>query len=111
MAHKKLIRFAELDTFENVLQFPKNIKGQWNEFFKNKNCIVVELACGKGEYAVGLGNLYPHKNFIGIDLKGNRIWVGAKKALENGLSNVAFLRTQIDQVDRKSTRLNSSHTV
>ena len=99
MAHKKLIRFAELDTFENVLQFPKNIKGQWNEFFKNKNCIVVELACGKGEYAVGLGNLYPHKNFIGIDLKGNRIWVGAKKALENGLSNVAFLRTQIDQVD------------
>ena len=99
MAHKKLLRFAELETFENVLQFPKNIKGRWNEFFKNKNWIVLELACGKGEYAVGLGNLYLHKNFIGIDLKGNRIWVGAKKALENGLSNVAFLRTQIDQVD------------
>ncbi len=99
MAHKKLIRFAELETFENVLQFPKNIKGKWSEFFKNENPIVLELACGKGEYAVGLGNLYSNKNFIGIDIKGNRIWVGAKKALENKLNNVAFLRTQIDQVN------------
>ena len=99
MGHKKLIRFAELETFENVLQFPKNIKGKWNEFFKNERPIVLELACGKGEYAVGLGMLYPQKNFIGIDLKGNRIWVGAKKALENNLHNVAFLRTQIDQVN------------
>jgi len=99
MAHKKLIRFAELETFPNVLQFPKNIKGKWNEFFKNQNLIVLELACGKGEYAVGLGFLHPEKNFIGIDLKGNRIWVGAKKALENNLHNVAFLRTQIDQVN------------
>ena len=99
MGHKKLIRFAELETFDNVLQFPGNIKGKWAEFLKNKNPIVLELACGKGEYAVGLGALYPQKNFIGIDIKGNRIWVGAKKALENKLHNVAFLRTQIDQVN------------
>ena len=99
MAHKKLIRFAELETFDNVLQFPKNIKGKWSEFFKNENPVILELACGKGEYAVGLGMLYPQKNFIGIDIKGNRIWVGAKKALENKLHNVAFLRAQIDQVN------------
>jgi tRNA (guanine-N7-)-methyltransferase len=99
VAHKKLIRFAELETFPNVLQFPKNIKGKWNEFFKNENPIVLELACGKGEYTVGLGSLYPGKNFIGIDLKGNRIWVGAKKALEKTLHNVAFLRTEIDKVN------------
>jgi len=99
MAHKKLIRFAELETFDNVLQFPKNIRGKWSAFFKNENPIILELACGKGEYAVGLGMLYHQKNFIGIDIKGNRIWVGAKKALENKLRNVAFLRTQIDQVN------------
>ena len=99
MAHKKLIRFAELETFDNVLQFPKNIKGKWKEFFKNENSIILELACGKGEYAVGLGHLHSLKNFIGIDIKGNRLWVGAKKALENKLNNVAFLRTQIDQVN------------
>jgi tRNA (guanine-N7-)-methyltransferase len=98
MGQKKLQRFAELETFPNVLQFPKNISGKWHSFFKNNNLVILELACGKGEYAVGLGQLYPHKNFIGIDLKGNRIWVGAKKALQQGLSNVAFLRTQIDQV-------------
>jgi tRNA (guanine-N7-)-methyltransferase len=99
MAHKKLIRFAELETFSNVLQFPKNIEGRWSEFFKNNNPILLELACGKGEYAVGLGTLCPDKNFIGIDLKGNRIWVGAKKALQNNMQNVAFLRTEIDQVN------------
>jgi len=99
MAHKKLIRFAELETFENVLQFPKNIKGKWSEFFNNENPIILELACGKGEYAVGMGMLYPQKNFIGIDIKGNRIWVGAKRALENKLHNVAFLRTQIDELN------------
>ena len=99
MAHKKLIRFAELETFDNVLQFPKNIRGKWSAFFKNENPIILELACGKGEYAVGLGMLYQQKNFIGIDIKGNRIWVGAKKALENKLHNVAFLRAQIDQVN------------
>ena len=99
MGHKKLFRFAELETFPNVLQFPKNMKSKWNDFFKNGNKIILELACGKGEYAVGLGMLYPDKNFIGVDLKGNRIWVGAKKALQNNLPNVAFLRTQIDHVN------------
>jgi tRNA (guanine-N7-)-methyltransferase len=99
MGQKKLLRFAELNTFQNVLQFPENMTGKWNSFFKNENPIALELACGKGEYAVGLGQLHPNKNFIGIDLKGNRIWVGARKALQNNLDNVAFLRTQIDQVN------------
>ena len=98
MGQKKLQRFAELKTFPNVLQFPENMKGKWNAFFKNKNPIILELACGKGEYAVGLGELFPQKNFIGVDLKGNRIWVGAKKALQNHLNNVAFLRTEIDKI-------------
>ena len=98
MGQKKLVRFAELETFPNVLQHPEEMKGRWNEFFKNNNPIILELACGKGEYAVGLGQLYPEKNFIGVDQKGNRIWVGAKKALQLQLNNVGFLRTQIDNV-------------
>lgn len=97
MGQKKLLRFAELNTFPNVLQYPKDMAGNWNVFFKNNNPIILELACGKGEYAVGLGQLHPDRNFIGIDLKGNRIWVGAKKALQQNLTNVAFLRTEIDQ--------------
>lgn len=96
--HKKLIRFAELNNMENVLEFPTNMAGKWKRFFKNENPVTLELACGKGEYAVGLGELYPQRNFIGIDLKGNRIWVGAKKATQKDLKNVAFLRTQIDQI-------------
>jgi tRNA (guanine-N7-)-methyltransferase len=99
MGQKKLLRFEELNSFSNVLQFPKDITGRWNNFFKNNNPVTLELACGKGEYAIGLAQLYPQRNFIGIDLKGNRIWVGAKKALQNDLNNVAFLRTQIDQVN------------
>jgi tRNA (guanine-N7-)-methyltransferase len=99
MGQKKLIRFAELNTFSNVLQFPEDIKGKWNEFFKNNNPITLELACGKGEYAVGLGQLYPDHNFIGVDQKGNRIWVGAKKAMQQQLHNVAFLRIQVEQVN------------
>ena len=98
MGQKKLIRFEELKTFPNVLQYPEGIAGNWNVFFKNNNPVILELACGKGEYAIGLARLYSGKNFIGIDLKGNRIWVGAKKALEQNLSNAAFLRTQIDKV-------------
>ncbi len=98
MGQKKLVRFAELKTFSNVLQYPEGIKGKWNEFFHNNNPVTLELACGKGEYAVGLGKLYPQKNFIGIDQKGNRIWVGAKKAIQLGLANVGFLRTQIDRI-------------
>jgi tRNA (guanine-N7-)-methyltransferase len=98
MGQKKLVRFEELKGFSNVLQFPEGMAGKWDGFFNNTQGITLELACGKGEYAVGLGLLYPERNFIGIDLKGNRIWVGAKKALQNQLTNVAFLRTQIDQV-------------
>jgi len=98
MAQKKLQRFAEIKTFSNVLEYPESIKGKWKKFFNNSNPITLELACGKGEYAVGLGSLHPNKNFIGIDIKGNRMWVGAKKALDEGLNNVAFLRTQIQKL-------------
>lgn len=100
MGQKKLIRFEEIKGFNNVLQFPENMAGNWKDFFGNAHPITLELACGKGEYAVGLGQLYPDQNFIGVDLKGNRIWVGARKALQQQLHNVAFLRTQIDQVDK-----------
>lgn len=104
----KLKRFKENETFDNVIQplredavagnFP--LKGKWNsDFFKNSNPIVLELGCGKGEYSVGLAKHYPGKNFIGIDIKGARFWRGAKTALENGLKNVAFLRTQIELID------------
>jgi tRNA (guanine-N7-)-methyltransferase len=98
MGQKKLVRFAELASFPNVLQFPQDMAGKWKAFFKNEHSLTLELACGKGEYAVGLGRMYPSRNFIGIDLKGNRIWVGAKKALQENLSNIAFIRTQIDLV-------------
>ena len=81
-----------------MLQYPEDMAGKWNDFFKNANPVILELACGKGEYAVGLGQLYSQKNFVGIDQKGNRIWVGAKKALQDNLINVGFLRTKIDQV-------------
>ena len=100
MGHKKLIRFEEIRHFPNVLQHPPGMPGKWNSFFGNANPLTLELACGKGEYAVGLGSLYPNRNFIGVDLKGNRIWVGAKQALQDGLSNVAFLRTQIEKLDQ-----------
>jgi len=98
MGQKKLIRFEELKTFPNVLEFPENMQSKWSEFFQNKNDIILELACGKGEYAVGLGRLFASKNFIGIDIKGNRIWKGAKTALNEELKNVAFLRIQIDKL-------------
>ena len=98
MAQKKLIRFEEIKSFPNVLEHPQNMKNAWNDFLKNLHPIILELACGKGEYAVGLGRMHPNKNFIGVDLKGNRIWRGAKTALEAGLTNVAFLRTEIDQI-------------
>lgn len=98
MGQKKLIRFEAIKGFENVLEYPKEMKGKWSGFFKNDNPITLELACGKGEYSVGLGRLYPQRNFIGIDIKGNRIWRGAKTALEEGLHNVAFLRSHIDKI-------------
>lgn len=99
MGQKKLIRFAAIETFKNVLQHPKNMAGNWKEFFGTKNPITLELACGKGEYSVGLGEQHPDRNFIGVDIKGNRIYIGAKRALEKGLSNVAFLRAQIVQLN------------
>ena len=99
MGHKKLIRFEELRTLKNVLQYPEGMGGKWNDFFKNTRPIVLELACGKGEYAVGLARLHPGKNFIGVDIKGNRIWVGAKRAQHMNLENVAFLRIQIDHIN------------
>lgn len=98
MAQKKLKRFGEIKTFSNVLEYQQDIKGKWRDFFGNKNEIVLELACGKGEYTTGLAQIYPGKNFIGVDIKGNRLWVGAKYALKNGLENVAFLRTEIDKI-------------
>jgi tRNA (guanine-N7-)-methyltransferase len=98
MGQKKLIRFEAIKGYENVFEYPLNAKGTWNTFFKNDNPITLELACGKGEYAVGLGKMHPNRNFIGIDIKGNRIWRGATNALELGLTNVAFIRSLIDKV-------------
>lgn len=103
----KLKRFRENDTFANVLQPDRedvkndlfDLKGKWNTFFKNDNPIVLELGCGKGEYTIGLAKQNKDKNFIGVDIKGARFWRGAKTALEDDLSNVAFLRSQIELVD------------
>lgn len=95
MAQKKLQRFADIKTFANVLEYPENMQGRWHVFFKNTQPVVLELACGRGEYTVGLSRLFPENNFIGVDIKGNRIYIGAKKCLDEKLSNAAFLRTQI----------------
>ncbi len=110
----KLMKFAEMRSFSNVFQNfdprePKligannreiDLKGNWNKLhFHNNNPIVLELACGRGEYSLGLAKLYPGKNFIGVDIKGARIWRGATNAKEENLHNVAFLRTRIEQVD------------
>lgn len=109
MGKGKLAKFAEMETFRNVFQYPYSVvdnvpfkmKGHWREeYFHNDHPIVLELGCGKGEYTVGLGRRYPEKNFIGVDIKGARMWTGAKQALEEGLSNVAFLRTSIEIIDR-----------
>lgn len=81
-----------------MLQYPEGIAGNWHKHFNNHHSLVLELACGKGEYTVGLARLYPQKNFTGVDVKGNRIWVGAKKALSENLVNVAFLRAQIERL-------------
>ncbi len=100
----KLQKFAEFDTFDNcfTLFFENSkqglpLKGKWHEtYFKNKNPIVLELGCGKGEYTLGLAQKYSAKNYIGVDIKGNRIWHGAKEAVESKLKNVGFVRTRID---------------
>ena len=103
----KLKRFKENETFANVFQPTREevieglpLKGKWaQEFFKNDNPIVLELGCGKGEYTVELAKRFPEKNFIGIDIKGARFWRGAKTAVESGLDNVAFIRTQIELLE------------
>ncbi|MBE8722838.1 tRNA (guanosine(46)-N7)-methyltransferase TrmB [Sphingobacterium pedocola] len=101
MGKDKLRKFAEVATFKNVVQLDAGLgyKGKWSsEFFGNDKPLVLELACGKGEYTVNLAKLFPERNFIGIDYKGNRIWRGAKTALEEGIANVGFLRIQIEKI-------------
>ena len=122
MGQKKLIKFAAIKAYENVLEYPQDMQGKWNSFFdalgKDTSPIdfakltlskltisdelalakplTLELACGRGEYAVGLGRMFPEQNFIGVDLKGNRIWKGASIANKEGLKNIAFVRSQIE---------------
>ncbi len=129
MGQKKLIKFAAIKAYENVLEYPQDMQGKWAAFFEalNKDIspidiatlaktenvalsnnpdssnqiatnkpLTLELACGRGEYAVGLGRMFPDQNFIGIDLKGNRIWKGASIANKEGLKNIAFVRSQIE---------------
>ena len=105
----KLKRFKENEIFRNVIQPDRDelekdlfyLKGSWNKlYFKNDKPIVLELGCGKGEYTIHLANLNPQKNFIGIDIKGARFWRGAKTALEDKMNNVAFVRAQIELIDR-----------
>jgi tRNA (guanine-N7-)-methyltransferase len=107
MVKKKLQRFTDMEAFSNVVQpafnevFGKDypLKGNWNRlFFKNENPIVLELGCGKGEYTIGLARRFPKMNFIGIDIKGSRMWKGARTALSEHLDNVAFLRTHIEMI-------------
>jgi tRNA (guanine-N7-)-methyltransferase len=98
MGQKKLIRFEAIKSFPNVLQYPEGMAGKWKDLYQNEHGLTLELACGKGEYTVGLARMYPERNFLGVDLKGNRIYIGAKKCLEEGLTNAAFLRTKIDQI-------------
>ncbi len=109
MSKGKLQKFAEMETFKNVFQYPYSVidnvafgmKGAWREeYFHNDNPIVLELGCGKGEYTVGLARMFPNINFIGVDIKGARMHAGAKQALEENLQNVAFLRTNIEIIDR-----------
>ena len=103
----KLKRFEQNSSFSNVIQPTRDeviegkfaLKGTWRSFFNNDNPIVLELGCGKGEYTVSLAKLNTSKNYIGVDIKGARLWKGAKTALEDNLENVAFLRTQIELID------------
>ena len=108
MGKNKLAKFADMEEFPHVFQVSSHtlregisfdMKGKWNElFFKNDHPIVLELGCGKGEYTIGLGKLYPEKNFVGVDIKGARLWTGAKESHETGMTNVAFLRTNIEMI-------------
>ena len=105
MPKRKKRNFAELDTFDNIFQpnmdfvyrNDHELKGRWNEIcFKNNNPIVIEVGCGKGEYSVALAKKYPEKNFIGIDIKGERLWRGCKTGMEEGIKNLVFLRSKIE---------------
>ena len=109
MSKGKLAKFADMEKYENVFQYPYSVvehvpfemQGHWRErYFHNDHPIVLELGCGKGEYAVSLARLFPDVNFIGVDIKGARMWTGATQALREGLRNVAFLRTNIEIIDR-----------
>ena len=100
MGKGKLVKWELMKSFSNVIEKDNQFKGNWaKSFFKNENPIVVELACGKGDYAIGMAKLFPEKNFIGIDIKGNRLVTGANTAKSEGLYNVGFLRTQIDHLE------------
>ncbi|WP_294082738.1 tRNA (guanosine(46)-N7)-methyltransferase TrmB [Proteiniphilum sp. UBA5384] len=106
MAKNKLAKFADMATYHNVFQYNFEMlkeegfpyKGKWHTYFGNNNPVVLELGCGKGEYTVGLARKFPEKNFIGIDIKGARMWTGARQALQEGLTNAAFLRTRIELI-------------
>ena len=98
MAQKKLYRFAQISSFPNVYEYPKDMQGKWAEHFTNNNPVILELACGRGEYTVNLAELHPGKNFIGVDVKGNRMYIGAKQGLDKKMLNAAFLRTQIEKL-------------
>ena len=109
MGKGKLAKFADMASYPHVFEYPYSVvddvpfdmKGNWNrDFFKNDNPIVLELGCGRGEYTVGLARRYADKNFIGVDIKGARMWTGATEALNEGLKNAAFLRTNIEIIDR-----------
>ena len=109
MSKGKLAKFADMASYPHVFEYPYSVvedvpfemRGRWREqFFKNDNPIVLELGCGRGEYAVGLARRYPDRNFIGVDIKGSRMWSGATESLREGLKNVAFLRTNIEIIDR-----------
>ncbi|MBQ4377483.1 MAG: tRNA (guanosine(46)-N7)-methyltransferase TrmB [Bacteroidales bacterium] len=108
MGHHKLQRFAENLTFDNLFQVSFEmlqnegfaLRGKWHEHFGNNNPIVLELGCGKGDYTIALARIHPDRNYIGVDIKGARLWRGAKTAVEEPLSNVAFIRTHIELIDR-----------
>jgi tRNA (guanine-N7-)-methyltransferase len=109
MGKGKLAKFADMASYENVFQYPFSVvehvpfemKGHWREqYFHNDHPIVLELGCGKGEYTVEMAKLYPDTNFVGVDIKGARMWTGATQALHEGLKNVAFLRTNIEIIER-----------
>lgn len=109
MSKGKLQKFADMATYSNVFQYPYSVaadvpfdmRGHWREqYFHNDNPIIVELGCGRGEYTTSLARMFPERNFIGVDIKGARMWTGATEALRGGLQNVAFLRTNIEIIDR-----------